>query len=86
MAETAELDVKALGISVGAVAGGSMALLGVAAMFGYGSSAMEMIAGFYIGFDSTPAGIVLGAIYGFIDGAIGGVAVAWLYNYFSDRF
>ena len=34
----------------------------------------------YIGYSFTPLGSVIGAVWGFIDFAIGGAIFAWLYN------
>ena len=34
----------------------------------------------YIGYSFTPIGSVIGAVWGFIDFAIGGAIAAWLYN------
>ena len=34
----------------------------------------------YPGYSFTPMGSVIGAIWGFIDFAIGGAIIAWLYN------
>jgi hypothetical protein len=34
----------------------------------------------YPGLSATPAGAVIGLLWGFVDGVICGVLVAWLYN------
>ena len=34
----------------------------------------------YLGYSFTPMGSVIGAIWGFVDFAIGGAIIAWLYN------
>ncbi len=34
----------------------------------------------YIGFSISPLGSVIGLLWGFVDGAIGGAIFAWLYN------
>ena len=34
----------------------------------------------YIGYSFTPLGSVIGAIWGFVDFAVGGAIAAWLYN------
>ena len=34
----------------------------------------------YIGYTFTPMGSVIGALWGFVDFAIGGAIFAWLYN------
>jgi len=38
----------------------------------------------YLGYSFTPMGSVIGAIWGFIDFAIGGAIIAWLYNKIAD--
>jgi hypothetical protein len=40
----------------------------------------------YPGFSISPMGSVIGLIWGFFDGAIGGAIFAWLYNFLSSRF
>jgi NhaP-type Na+/H+ or K+/H+ antiporter len=40
----------------------------------------------YLGYAISPLGSVVGLAWGFIDGAIGGAVLAWLYNLFVDRF
>jgi hypothetical protein len=39
-----------------------------------------MIASVYIGYQPGLPGAILGLLYGFCDGFIGGYAVAWIYN------
>ncbi len=34
----------------------------------------------YRGYDISPLGSVIGLLYGFVDGLIGGAIFAWLYN------
>ncbi len=40
----------------------------------------------YIGYEFTPVGSVIGLLWGFVDGLIGGAIVAWLYNLVAARF
>ena len=42
--------------------------------------------GVYRGFNISPIGSVIGLIWAFADGAIGGAIFAWLYNLISSRF
>jgi len=42
-----------------------------------------MISSLYIGYAATLLGSIIGAIWAFVDGFIGGVIVAWLYNAFQ---
>ncbi len=39
----------------------------------------------YIGYEFTPVGSVIGLLWGFVDGLIGGAIVAWLYNLVAAR-
>ena len=39
----------------------------------------------YIGYEFTPVGSVIGFLWGFVDGLIGGAIVAWLYNLVAAR-
>ncbi|MBI86116.1 MAG: hypothetical protein CMJ81_23210 [Planctomycetaceae bacterium] len=40
----------------------------------------------YHGFTISPGGSVVGLVWAFIDGLIGGAVFAWLYNQISARF
>jgi hypothetical protein len=40
----------------------------------------------YLGYAISPLGSLVGIVWGFFDGAIGGAILAWLYNLFSERF
>ncbi len=76
-----QLDVKALAIAAGISWASYMLLIGwLAAMFGFGTSFVEMISSMYIGFTPTFLGGIIGAIWGFVDGAIGGAIIAFVYN------
>jgi|TARA_B100000809_G_scaffold150383_1_gene147897 hypothetical protein len=39
---------------------------------------------YYLGIDTSFVGGLIGGFWGFIDGAIGGFLVAWLYNKFNN--
>jgi len=53
-----------------------------AAMNGYATDFLLVMASIYPGFSLTYMGAFIGAIYGFIDGFVGGWLFAWLYNRF----
>jgi hypothetical protein len=76
-----KLNVKALGLSIGIVWGGGMLLLGLMTLFSnWGIDLIILIGSVYIGYNSTLGGILIGTIWGFCDGAIFGLLIAWLYN------
>lgn len=41
---------------------------------------------FYIGYNISPLGSFIGLAWGFVEGWLGGMFFAWLYNSFAGRF
>jgi len=77
----AKLDVKALGLTLGIVWGAALLIMGIAAMFfNYGGGFVKALGSLYCGYQATIPGSLIGAIWGFVDAAICGVVIAWLYN------
>jgi len=75
-----KLNVKALAIALGVSWGLGMLFVGWASMFGWGTKLVEIMSSVYIGFAPSFIGAVIGAIWGFFDGAIGGAVIALVYN------
>ena len=52
---------------------------------GYGEDFLRNVSSVYPGFDMARsfAHVLAGAIYGLVDGFIGGAIFAWLYNFFA---
>ena len=80
-----KLDPWALAASLGVVCVIFVVFIGVAAMFGWGEELVPLVSSIYIGFDSTGVGVLIGAVWAFVDGVIGGALIAALYNFFADR-
>ena len=79
-----KLDVKALGLSLGIVWGVSVFVIGISApVCLWAMHFVDVLAPFYIGFQAGLIGSIIGAVWGFIDAAIGGVLIGWLYNKFA---
>lgn len=57
----------------------------LAATMNYGGAWMTLLSSIYIGFDATPKGIAIGALWAFADGLIVGVLVAFFYNFVAKR-
>lgn len=78
------LDAKALAIAGALLTGGAVLFLGVLNRIvpGYGAAALDLAASVYPGYEATAGvgSILVGTLYGLIDGAIGGWLLAWLYN------
>jgi hypothetical protein len=75
-----KLNVKALAVGGGALWGFYMLFIGWAALFGWGKTFVETMSSVYIGFTPTVLGGVIGAAWGFADGAIAGAIIAIVYN------
>jgi hypothetical protein len=80
-----ELNLKALAFGLGITFALYMLVAGWLAMFGWGGALVEAISSVYIGFAPTFAGGIIGALWGFIDGAIGGALIAIIYNWVARK-
>lgn len=70
----------ALGVAIGATWALGIFFLAIAAMFGWGAALVPPLASLYIGYGASIAGAIIGAVWAFIDGFVGGAVVAWIYN------
>ena len=82
-----KLDVKAMAIALGLAWGiAAMFLVGVVNLIvpPYGQGFLEAMASIYPGYtaEANFGQVILGTLYGLVDGAIGGAIFAWLYNRF----
>lgn len=81
-----KLDVLALGFAFGILWGVGMLLMGwMAYGFGWGAQLVEAFGSLYIGYAPTFWGSVIGGLWAFLDGFVGGLVFAWLYNLFLRR-
>jgi len=71
---------NALGIAIGVIWSAYILFCGIAAMFGWGTALVETISSLYLGYAPTIPGSIIGAVWGFVDGYIAGVVIAWIYN------
>lgn len=77
------LSLKALAIALGLVWGAGVFLVGVAHLLwpGYGGAFLDLIASLYPGYHVGGfATVVVGTLYAALDGAVGGIIIASLYN------
>ncbi len=75
-----KLNVKASAVALGASWAICVLFLGWVSIFGWGIKFVEMMSSIYIGFAPTFLGGIIGAGWAFIDGAIGGAIIAFVYN------
>ncbi|MGH9778728.1 MAG: bacteriophage holin [Candidatus Acidiferrales bacterium] len=83
-----KLSVKGMAIAVALFWGVlAMLLTGLANMIwpGYGKAFLDLMASVYPGYHATATlgDVIVGALYGLLDGAVGGAVFAWLYNRFA---
>ncbi|NOZ64445.1 MAG: membrane-associated protein [Caldiserica bacterium] len=74
------LSVKGLAVGLGVSWAICMLFVGWASIFGWGTKFVEVMSSVYVGFNPTFLGGIIGAVWGFIDGAIGGLIIAVVYN------
>jgi hypothetical protein len=82
-----KFSVKGLALASGILWGVAMLGMGLANLIwgSYGQQFLQTIASVYIGYHATRsiAEVIVGTLYGFVDGLIGGAVFAWLYNQFA---
>ena len=77
------LDIRAFGLMLGFIWSASVFVIGIISMTSqWGAKIVKLFATIYIGYGTTILGSLIGAFWGFIDGAITGVLIAWVYNRF----
>lgn len=79
-----KLRVRAFGLATGIVAGLFVLMLTLVSLwFGRGQTIDALVVPFP-GFSRSVGGAIVGMIWGFVDGFIGGALLAWLYNRFAS--
>ncbi|HUJ30850.1 MAG TPA: hypothetical protein VLY23_06180 [Candidatus Acidoferrum sp.] len=83
------LSIKGMAIAGGLLWGGGVLFLGLihVASPPYGASFLEGISSIYPGFHGarTFGDAVVGGAYALVDGGVGGLIFAWLYNLFAEK-
>lgn len=78
------LSIRSLGITAAIVWGGSIFLVGLVGMAapGYGGAFLQLPASLYPGYHATGGfvDLIIGTLYGLVDGLVCGVIFAWIYN------
>ena len=82
--------IRALALAIGVYWAAGIFIVGVAnlASPGYGSAFLQLLASVYPGYSATASfgQVIIGTLYGLVDGAVGGVVFAWLYNWLTALF
>jgi hypothetical protein len=83
------LSLKALAISFAVIWAGGILCVGLVnlAAPSYGTAFLQMASSIYPGFHNsrTFVDVLVGTGYGAVDGGIGGLVFAWLYNFIAAR-
>jgi hypothetical protein len=81
-----KLNVKAFALTCGIIWGAGLFLLTwwIIAFEGVTGEA-TLIGRLYKGYSISPLGSIIGLVWAFVDGLIGGAVFAWLYNLFAGR-
>ena len=78
-----KIDMGAFCIALGCLWGVCVFVLGLLSMKSHNRlKTVKLFAKVYIGYQATLLGSLIGALWGFIDGAISGLLIAWIYNIF----
>ena len=83
------LNVKALAFALALVWAGAIFVTGLANLIwpGYGEAFLQMVGSIYPRYRGGISflQVILGTLYGLLDGFIGGLILGWLYNLFSGQ-
>ena len=84
-----KLSPKAMALTFGLLWGAAMLLVGSVNVLDetYGGDFLKMLAGLYPGFEGQGrfGNVLIGSVWGLVDGLIGGWLVAFVYNLFAAR-
>ena len=84
------INVIALSVTAGLFWGAAILIVAFAHSIwpSYGGAFLELAASIYSGYDPGPGigSIIIGTLYGLVDGAIAGAVFGWLYNFLSRKF
>lgn len=85
-----KLNVRALAFTAALIWGIlAMLLTGLANLIwpSYGREFLQVMASVYLGYHATPSlgQVIIGTLYGLVDGAVCGAVLGWLYNVFLGR-
>ena len=79
-------NIKALAFTVSVVWAASILLTGLANLIwtGYATAFLEAVASLYPGYQAAPSfgEVIVGTLYGLLDGFVAGLVFGWLYNLF----
>ncbi len=79
-----KINIKALSLTIAIVWGGGILLVGLGNLMAntYGVAFLEVVASIYPGYQAASSfgDVIVGTLYGLVDGLIGGLIIGWVYN------
>lgn len=82
-----KLSVRGMAFAFGILWGGSILMVGLLNLLiqTYGLSFLWFASSIYPGYKAEPSfiSVLIGTVYGVVDGLVSGAVFAWLYNFFS---
>jgi hypothetical protein len=75
-----KLSVEGLAVGLGVSWSALVLFIGWVSVTGWGTNVVDVLSSLYIGYAPTFLGGIIGAIWAFVDGAIGGLIIALVYN------
>ena len=83
------LSLKGMAVSIAVVWAGCILMVGVVNLVApsYGTAFLQMASSIYPGFHNSRSivDVIVGTLYGAVDGGIGGLVFAWIYNLAAAR-
>ncbi len=84
-----QLSIKAMALTASILWGGSILFIGLMSLLspGYANEFLKIVSSLYPGFEHSGSlgDLLVGTVFGLIDGGICGVLIAWLYNFFAKK-
>lgn len=74
------LDSRAFGLACGLLWSVGVMFIGVAARFGWAERWRKLLSDAYLGYGESARGVLVGGVWAFFDGLVGGYAFARLYD------
>ncbi len=80
-----KISVKGLALGLGITWASGVFLAGILAPFGFAKGFVNVVSSVYLGYKPGLVGALIGGGWAFIDGAIGGAMIAFIYNWVVSR-
>ena len=84
-----KLSIRALAITTGLFCGLAVFIVGLFNLMqpSYGAAFLDVISSVYPGYHAGTGfgSVIIGTLYGMLDGSIGGTLFALVYNFFSEK-